>query len=367
MATPNIAGVWRVDAIEVRVDWRMDAAVWDGAFASWLDGVASPHTRTAYSLSVQQFVCWKRDLATWRAAVGKRGKRGAMPREQVSRSEPWSATISDVEHWRNAMTQAGLSAATIGNRLAALSAFFDYCRTKVVRLNGMTPEPLVMVNPVDGVDRPRIAPRKRVVLTVAQVRSLIRRQPQTTLVGLRNRSLLLCYLFTGLRNSEIRHLRWGDIREDDEGRAFVFWTGKGQTGDECQIRPAVLTALRDYLGAAGRLPGVGDDEYIFIPLSDEAGRLPNVEHDPARPLSRQRINAIIKACSKKAGLNSAMITTHTLRRTAARRFYEASGYDIERTREMLHHSLVETTVRYVNEQREDPDMVWQTVEEWYGL
>lgn len=356
--------------VEVRtdIDWRLDAAVWDGALAAWLDGVGSEHTRTAYRGGVAQFVFWLRDPEAWRDVAGKRGQAGRVPVLPVSVAEPWRVTISDVERWRTAMVRAGLSPATVGNRLAALSAFFEYCRTRVVRLNGMSPEALVLVNPVEGVDRPKVPPRKRVVLTVEQVRSLIRHQSGDCVVGLRNRALLVCYLFTGLRNSEIRQLRWGDFSVGEDGAVRVFWTGKGLTGDERPVRPAVLQAVTVYLSAAGRIPGIGEAEFVFTPLSEDACRFSHVDAAVMdRPISRQRVNAIIKACARRAGLRAEWVTTHTLRRTAATRFYEASGYDIELTRQMLNHARVETTIKYINQESVDSDAVWQTVEEWYGL
>ncbi|MBN2392071.1 MAG: tyrosine-type recombinase/integrase [Anaerolineae bacterium] len=354
--------------LRTRTEWRTDANVWDGAASAWLAGVTSENTHAVYRAGLRQFIFWMRDAEAWAAVAGKRGSAGSAPDAALSSIEPWCVTISNVERWKTAMVGAGLSAATINNRLAALSSFYEYCRTKIMRLNGMTPEALVLVNPVDGVDRAKLKPRKRVVLTVQQVRALVRHQPATTLAGLRNRALLMCYLYTGLRNSEIRNLRWGDFSVAEDGTVRVFWTGKGLTGDDRKVRPIVLDAVRAYLSAAGKLPGMPQDAFVFTPLSDDATRFPHVaESNVEAPLSRQRINAIIKACAKRAGLNADMITTHTLRRTAATSFYEASGYDIELTRQMLHHARIETTIRYVNQESVDSDAVWQTVEEWFGL
>lgn len=354
--------------VVVATAWRQDPVVWDDAFAAWLTSVRSEHTRATYRTSAYQFIFWRREPDAWRARVGKRGQGGRIPEYPLSSIAPWTLTTSDVERYQTALEAAKLSAATANLRIAALSALFEYCRTEVIRGVGTTPEALIATNPAGGIVRPKIPPRKRVVLTAPQARALIRHQPESTVPGLRNRALLTCHLYTGLPDNEIRNLRWGDFSVADDGAVRLFWTGKGQSDVTRKVRPLVYSAVCAYLGAAGKLPGLPGDAYIFTPLSTDAARLPNVfQVDIDRPLSRQRVNAIIHHCAQDAGLNAKLITAHTLRRTAATLFYEASGYDIKATQDMLNHARLETTLRYVNQERVDTDAVWQTIEEWFGL
>lgn len=80
--------------------------------------------------------------------------------------------------------------------------------------------------------------------------------------------------------------------------------------------------------------------------------------DPAHPLfgtSRsngtgmdrsQAFRTLVNACAA-CGIDAARISTHSMRKTFARRVYEASGHDLIRTQRALGHSSPVTTARYL--------------------
>lgn len=80
--------------------------------------------------------------------------------------------------------------------------------------------------------------------------------------------------------------------------------------------------------------------------------------DPARPLfgtSRsgeagmdrsQAFRMLVAACLA-CGIDAARISTHSMRKTFARRVYDASGHDLIRTQRALGHSSPVTTARYL--------------------
>jgi integrase len=122
------------------------------------------------------------------------------------------------------------------------------------------------------------------------------------------------------------------------------------------------------LRAAGRLADIQPEDYIFTALTDAAERLPHVTAaETAQPLSRQLVNQIVKRLAGKAGLRAEMVTVHTLRRTAARRFYEASDFDLDETAKALHHSNTATTRVYLNQPERGAREIWNTVAALYGL
>jgi integrase/recombinase XerD len=206
-----------------------------------------------------------------------------------------------------------------------------------------------------------------VALSIDQVRALLQSCDRTTLAGLRDYALLLGYLLTGQRNSELRVLRWGDLLEDEDGHVYA-WTGKGGKSAVETLHPAVYAAITAYLRAAGRLADIQPEEYIFTALTDAAERWPHVTAtETAQPLSRQRVNQIVKRVAQKAGLRAEMVTVHTLRRTAARRFYEASDFDLDETAKALHHSHTATTRVYLNQPERGAREIWNTVAALYGL
>jgi integrase len=344
----------RREAFEMRVvAWRKDAGTWSEALEAWLAATGSEHTRAAYATALRQFIVW----------------RGGEAATTIADARPWSLTASQVRAWRDALLKQGLARSTVNARLAALGSFFSFCQQQFVYVDEdlLLRRSLVDTSPVDGVERLKVKPRPRVALEPEQVRALLSAQPRHSVVGLRNRALLLCYLLTGRRNSEIRTLTWGDLREEGE-RVFYRWQGKRGKGGERELPRPAYAALLAYLQAAGRLESIEDDDYLFTSLEDVASRFEHVDAAAMeQPLTAQRVNQIVKAAAKAAGLKDDLITCHTLRRTAGRRFYEESGHDLDKTQWMLDHGSPATTAIYLNQPRVESAEVWQSIAEMYGL
>ncbi len=349
-SSPSLGSV--VDVVDV---WRESARTWETAVAGWLGAVESEHTRHAYAASLGQFLThWLQRAATT---------------EDVGAARLWRVSAADVRGWQRALHARGLAPATINARLAALSSFFGFCVTEMVYTDQVREihKPLLTVNPCATVKRFAVPRKPRVALSIEQARALLRVCDRSTLFGLRDYALLLGYLLTAQRNSELRTLRWGDIREED-GHLVYYWEGKGNTSGVETLHPAIYAALTAYLRAAGRLETIQPEDYIFIAMNDAAERLPQVVpgYVPTA-LSRQRVNQIVKRQARRAGLREELITVHTLRRTAARRFYEASDFDLDETAKALHHSSTATTRVYLNQPERGAREIWESVAALYGL
>jgi integrase len=126
-----------------------------------------------------------------------------------------------------------------------------------------------------------------------------------------------------------------------------------------EMAAAVARTAR-IITAAGRLDQMDKTDYIFPPLSDVGMRLAQRKAEKNgrafRPsgvghLSGARINAIIKSCARRAGLDESRIHTHILRHTAADLFLELGG-DLMDLQEFLHHSNISTTRIYVTRRKE---------------
>jgi integrase len=336
--------------------WRESAETWRAAASAWVAAAGSEHTRRAYEAGLGRFLThWLRREATV---------------ADVAAAQLWRVSSADVRAWQRALRAEGLAATTVNARLAALSSFFTFCATEMVYTDQAREvhKPLLTVNPCAAVKRLPVLRSPRVALSIDQVRALLRACDRTTTAGLRDYALLLGYLLTGQRNSELRVLRWGDLREDEAGHVYA-WAGKGGKSAVEALHPAVYAALTAYLRAAGRLADIQPEDYIFTALTAAAERLPHVEAaaGEARPLSRQRVNQIVKRLAGKAGLRAEMVTVHTLRRTSARRFYEASDFDLDETAKALHHSNTATTRVYLNQPERGAREIWNSVAALYGL
>ena len=350
------AQAFKADYDVVIALWRESAETWRAAAQGWLAATGSEHTRRAYAAALAQFLAhWLRREATL---------------DDVATAQLWRVNSADARAWQRALRSDGLAATTINARLAALSSFFGFCATEMIYTDQAREvhKPLLTVNPCATVKRLPVTRAPRVALSVEQVRALLRACDRTTAPGLRDYALLLGYLLTGQRNSELREWRWGDLHEDADGLRVYAWQGKGGKSAVEALHPAVHAAIVAYLRAVGRLETMQDEEFIFIALNDAAERLPHVEAgDTPTALSRQRVNQIVKRCARKAGLRAEMVTVHTLRRTSARRFYEASDFDLDETAKALHHSSTATTRVYLNQPERGAREIWESVAALYGL
>lgn len=336
--------------------WRQAPETWRAAVEGWL-AAGSANTQAAYTTALAQFVAY----------LGCDGSERPLVDEVID-AQLWRVTAADVRMWQRALQAQGLAPATVNSRIAGLSSFFRFCQEQVAYVDQAheVHKPLLAVNPAATVRRLEAPQSPRVALSVEQARALLRVPNRSTVSGCRTYALLLAYLLTGQRNSEMRTLRWGDIRR--EGEAVLYrWHGKGKSGEE-RLHPAVYAAITAYLQAAGRLGTIAPENFIFTPLdADVARRFGYRQVKENQPISRQRVNQIVKATAKRAGLRPELITTHTLRRTAARRFYEASGFDLDETAKILHHGSPTTTRVYLNQPERETGAIWESVAALYGV
>lgn len=301
---------------------------WMSVRRDWLDSRRSPNTRRSYEYALQAFL----------QAVGK---------------PPGEATRADAMAWMREMERRGLTRTTIVQRLAAVSSFYEFAASMGLDLG----------NPVRGLSE-KVAPYGNAVfLNVEQVRAILRSPDRRTVRGKRDYALLLFFIATGRRNSEVRRLRWGDFDEVG-GRVFYHWSGKGKERRD-ELPRVVWEAILDYLRAAGRMP-MEDGDFIFTALSDVATRLPTVrEWDGNRPLSAQQVGKIVKRHARLAGLDERNIHPHTLRHTAAMLRREV-GDDVLIISKFLAHSSLDTTRIYLDHIGRF-DASWQRVADLLNL
>ncbi len=315
---------------------------WEEAVRAWLDSKearsGSAHTRRAYEADVRLFFAFC-----------------GVP--------PWEVGGAHVIAWQQDQRERGLSERTINRRIAALSSLYDFCCYKWTVTDPLTGRevPLSARNPARQVDRARVNPYEGATyLNLEELRAMFRSIPRNTVLGLRDRALVLTYFYTGRRSTEIRTLRWGDITEQD-GRRWYTWTGKGNRPRTDELPLPAYNAIVEYLEAAGRLEGMGEDDFIFVALSDAATRLPGVERMTGGPLSSSFVNRVIKKCARRAGLQWERIHTHTLRHTAAMLRYELRR-DIRELQEFLGHASINTTQIYITSNERRVDTLWAEVE-----
>ena len=246
-------------------------------------------------------------------------------------------TNRDVTAWVKEMERRELAETTIYTRISHLSSFFKWImKDPLLGLHFRT-------NPVEYAFPKAPKPYQTSgsqALSKKQVESLLKVVKEKTrsgdLTALRDYALLVLYLTTGLRRSEIIGLRSGDVRLE-EGKIMIRARIKGGDywGREVD-NPRAFAALRDYLRHSRRLTVLRTDEPLWI------------RHDreeyPPKPLSAWSFVKRLKRYAEEARIGH--IHLHQLRHTFAEVVAARSG-SISEAQEALGHRNISTTRHYV--------------------
>jgi site-specific recombinase XerD len=180
-------------------------------------------------------------------------------------------------------------------------------------------------NPFSQFGKPKVPEKAMWAPSAEECRAMLQVPDRRSVMGLRDRVILLLMLDTGLRVSALRGIRVEDVDLRDRRIRVIE---KGRRERVVPFGFQALRWLRRYLVAAR----LGEDDFLF-PGSD------------GRPISRKRIDEIIKACARKAGVRRGRVSAHDLRRAFAREFLRNGG-DLESLRQLLGHSSYVMVRRY---------------------
>ncbi|MEP7342589.1 MAG: tyrosine-type recombinase/integrase [Acidobacteriota bacterium] len=254
-----------------------------------------------------------------------------------ARRHPAEIRPEEVKDWQKVMEESGLAGTTIYSRICHLSSFYSWALrdpmlSQVVKFNPVTlahpkaPKPY-QTRSVKSRSDDELRALLKVVKEKADVGSLI---------GKRDYALLLFYLATGLRRSEVISLRGRDVELLPE----TMIIGSRLKGGDYQGRevsdPAVREALLDYLSEGRRLSVIKNDGPLWT-RHDRAGR-------PGGALSSHSFVENLKRYARKAGIGE--IHLHQLRHSFARIVAELSG-SLGEIQEALGHKHAATTRIYV--------------------
>jgi integrase/recombinase XerD len=144
------------------------------------------------------------------------------------------------------------------------------------------------------------------------------------------RTLLMTLYGTGMRRSELAHLKVGDI--DSQRMIIRVVAGKGGKDRDLPLSPTLLETLREYWH--WRKPKL----YMF---PTRTRGLPMEE-----PISDKTVWIACSEAARRAGINK-RVTPHTLRHSWATHLLEA-GTDLRTIQVLLGHGDLETTAQYLH-------------------
>jgi site-specific recombinase XerD len=180
-------------------------------------------------------------------------------------------------------------------------------------------------NPFDQFGKPRVPEKAMWAPSAEECLTMLRIPDRRRVVGLRDLMILLLLLDTGMRVSALRGIR---VRDNDLQDRRIRVIEKGLRERVIPFGFQVLRWLRRYIAAAR----LRQEDWLF------PGR-------NGQPISRKRIDEIVKACAQASGVREGRVSAHDLRRAFAREFLRNGG-DLESLRQLLGHSSYATVKRY---------------------
>jgi site-specific recombinase XerD len=250
---------------------------------------------------------------------------------------PDLVTPAHVLAWAHGIGASGRepSSATVGARIACLSSYFRF----LIRMG------ITSGNPCDALERPRTVQSVARGLSADEVRRLLAVVPDTV-AGRRDRALLLFFVLTGRRRSEVIGLTAGDISVDGETALYSYRGKGGKRGRRELPRPA-YEALCASLGDTGL--SLAEMEPTASLWRAGAG---------TRGITSSTFYNRFRAYCRAAGL--APTGLHILRHSAAKLRRDA-GASIEAVSSFLDHSSLAVTSVYLRRLEGEADRTWPEV------
>ena len=216
----------------------------------------------------------------------------------------------------------GLSPRSVARMVAAVRGFY---RFSVLARH-------LDANPADDLQAPRAWPALPKFLGVEEVERLIQQPDVATPRGLRDRALIEVLYATGMRVSELIHLRASDLNLE---AGYLSCTGKGNKQRIVPIGDEACAWLTKYI-RQGRpaLLGKRPSPWLFV----------NAKRGGS--LTRVGFWKILKGYGRKAGL-SRTLSPHVLRHSFATHLLE-HGADLRSIQMMLGHADLSTTQIYTH-------------------
>jgi len=216
----------------------------------------------------------------------------------------------------------GLSPRSVARTVAAVRGFFRFA----VLTQHLT------INPADDLQAPRAWPALPKLLGVEEIERLITQPDVATARGLRDRALIEVLYATGLRVSELIHLRASDLNLE---AGYLSTTGKGNKQRIVPIGDQAVEWLMKYI-REGRPALIGPRASPWLFVNAKRGS----------SLSRVGFWKILKGYGQKAGLPRAL-SPHVLRHSFATHLLE-HGADLRSIQMMLGHADLSTTQIYTH-------------------
>ncbi len=216
-----------------------------------------------------------------------------------------------------------LSSATVKGAVMALKAFLTF----------LYKEGYLKDNLGSRIGTPRLENKMVKALSPEQIKSLLAMPDKKSFVGFRNYCMLLTFLDTGVRLSELIGMTVGGM--DFSSNTFVV-LGKGNKERRVPFGIGLRKALEKYVMWRGEIP---EEDTFFV---DQFGER----------MKQRHIQEIVARYGKKAGIADVRISPHMLRHTFAK-LSLLNGLDAITLQYILGHNSLDMVRYYVNLTQKD--------------
>ena len=221
----------------------------------------------------------------------------------------------------NHLYKKDLSSRTIARHLSAVRNLFRF----------LLSEGLIASDPTEHLTSPKQWSTIPKFLNRDQVDKLVAAPDSAKASGVRDQAMLELLYATGIRVSELIHLRTSNV---DLAQGLIRVTGKGNKQRIVPVHPEAIRSIQHYIeGFRAALLKSKSSPYLFVTAR-------------GGPMTRQAFWASIKTNGKKAGIFH-NLSPHVLRHTFATHLLEG-GADLRSVQTMLGHSDLSTTEIYTH-------------------
>jgi site-specific recombinase XerD len=247
------------------------------------------------------------------------------------KSNGLDVTVGSVNEWKVSLAENGVKITTLNLYMQILKTMFDWCVS--MEMIDKSPVIPVVMPSKKAVNTERKKPYTK-LLSADEFRKIItcgRPKGVTEVNWKRNRAILIVFLTSGLRNSELRDLKMKDI--SFEKGTITVENGKGGKSRICAFPNIAQDAMRDYLESGYRPNNLGENDFVF-----------GTNEDGWKQFDRFTLSQLVQR-------NIKLITgrddcrSHSLRHASAS-WMLLNGINMDNISSLLGHASVATTALY---------------------
>ena len=245
---------------------------------------------------------------------------------EKNNNTPDTLELKDILKYIEDINLLGISARSQARIISGIKAFYKY----------LILEDLIIADPTDLLETPKIPEKLPVVLAIEEIDELISAIDLSTNEGHRNKAILETLYSCGLRVSELVGLKLSDCHFKDN---YIIVTGKGDKQRIVPIGEKAINNINYYIEGYRNHMKINPDFENILFLNRRG-----------KQLTRVMIFTIIKRLAEKIELKK-NISPHTFRHSFATHLLDG-GADLRAIQEMLGHESIVTTEIYTHLDKE---------------